>query len=69
MTELSKNKVYGHLLAGIAGSSPAGTIDVFAMCCTVKQNRRTRQDKQDKEKSMEKVKRKEFIKKMDVCLL
>ena len=33
VVERSKTRVYGRSLAGIAGSNPAGGMDVCAICC------------------------------------
>ena len=35
MAARSKEWVYGHLLAGIVGSNPAGGMDVCVECCVL----------------------------------
>ena len=36
VAERSKASVYGRSLAGVAGSNPAGSMDVCVVCCTVR---------------------------------
>lgn len=54
----SKASAYGRSLAGIAGSNPAGTMDVCVIYvyCTIRTKGKG-QDKQDKERSKDKVQR------------
>ena len=45
MAERSTANVFGRSLAGIAGSNPAGNMDVCIVCCTARTNG-TSQDNQ-----------------------
>jgi hypothetical protein len=45
---MSKERVCGRSLAGVAGSNPAGDTDVCVVCCTLRTKRQS-QDNQDKE--------------------
>ena len=71
MAERSKARIYGRSLARIAGSNPAGGMDVCLLCVLYSKDKRHSQDNQYKE--VEQVKYREREKNptgdMDVCLL
>ena len=49
VAERSKARVCGRSLIGIAGSNPAGVVDVCVVCCTIKTMERARTVKTKKQ--------------------